>query len=149
MPSTPMSAVKTSSLSAALLVALALCLVPTGGRAGTPSAVLPDGVFATGDGCTMLAQSGADDIDATDFLVLTNGELTGMDFACRFTDAEPATMDGHKSWTVKAECESGAPAVPAVITVKEAGEGLLALTMKSEGDVEDLGDFTRCQSVAE
>ncbi len=97
----------------------------------------------------MLAQSGTDEIDVMDFLVLTNGELTGMDFACKFTDAEAGTTDGRKSYVVKAECESGAPAVPAVITIKEMSDGELHLTMKSEGDVDDLGDFARCPSVAE
>jgi hypothetical protein len=98
----------------------------------------------------MLAQAaGADDIDATDFFVLTNGELTGMDLACRFTDAEPGGDGQAKSWVVKATCESGAPAVPAVITVEEAGDGLYHVTMKSEGDVDDLGDFIPCPGVAE
>ena len=160
MPSTPMFAVKTSNHSAAPrglrttrafpLVALVLCLVPGGiANAGDPASVLPEGVFATGEGCTMLAQSGTDEIDVMDFLVLTNGELTGMDFACKFTDAEAGTTDNHKSYAVKATCESGAPGVPAVITIKEMSDGELHLTMKSEGDVDDLGDFARCPSVAE
>ena len=116
-----------------------LCLVPGGiADAGDPASVLPEGVFATGEGCTMLAQSGTDEIDVMDFLVLTNGELTGMDFACKFTDAEAGTTDNHNSYAVKATCESGAPGVPAVITIKEMSDGELHLTMKSEGDVDDL-----------
>jgi hypothetical protein len=135
---------------ARVLVALFLCLLPTGGgRAEQPATVLPEGVFATDDGCTMLAQSGSDDIDATDFFVLTNGELTGMDLACRFTDAEPGADGQGKSWMVKASCESGAPAVPAVITIQDAGGGLFHVTMKQEGEVDDLGDFTPCPGVAE
>jgi hypothetical protein len=136
---------------ARVLAALFLCLLPAaGGRAGEPAKVLPGGVFATDDGCTMLSQAGgADDIDATDFFVLSNGELTGMDLACRFTDAAPGENGKTKSWVVKASCESGAPAVPAVITVEEAGGGLYHVTMKSEGDVDDLGDFAPCPGVAE
>lgn len=159
-----MSAVKTSSHSSpapalqegtrskrTLAVAVVLCLLPTAsGKAAEPASVLPGGVFATDDGCTMLSQAaGADDIDATDFFVLTNGELTGMDLACRFTDAEPGGDGKSKSWVVKASCESGAPAVAAVITIEEAGGGLYHVTMKSEGDVDDLGEFAPCPGVAE
>jgi hypothetical protein len=107
-------------------------------------------VFATDDGCTMLSQAGgADDIDATDFFVLSNGELTGMDLACHFSDAEPSKDGKGKSWEVKASCESGAPAVPAVFTIEDAGGGLFHVTMKSEGDVDDLGEFAPCPGVAE
>ena len=121
MPSTPMSAVKMLSHSApaptmpgsanrnraCALAVLLLCLFPTAsGTAGEPTSVLPQGVFATDDGCTMLSQAGgADDIDATDFFVLSNGELTGMDLACHFTDAEPSKDGKGKSWEVKASCE--------------------------------------------
>jgi hypothetical protein len=132
------------------LAAILLCLLPGGaGNAAEPAAILPDGVFATGDGCTMLSQAGgADDIDATDFFVLSNGELTGMDLSCRFTDAEP--KDGaEKAWVVKASCDSGAPTVPAVFTIEDAGGGLLHITMESEGESDDLGEFAPCQSVAE
>ena len=82
-------------------MAVVLCLLPVAsGNAAEPASVLPGGVFATDDGCTMLSQAaGADDIDATDFFVLTNGELTGMDLACRFTDAEPArTEKANLGW---------------------------------------------------
>jgi hypothetical protein len=110
---------------------------------------LPDGVFATGDGCTMLSQAGgADDIDATDFFVLSNGELTGMDLSCRFTDAEPQGGAG-KAWVVKASCESGAATVPATFTIEATGGGLFHITMESEGETDDLGEFAPCQSVAE
>ena len=160
MPSTPMSRVKTSSRSAVPrgsgvtraipLAALILCRLPaTVANAAERSSVLPEGVFATGEGCTMLAQSGTDEIDVMDFLVLTNGELTGMDFACKFSDAEAGTTDNHKSYVVKAECESGAPGVPAVITITKMSDGELHLTMKSEGDVDGLGDFARCPGVIE
>jgi cytosine/adenosine deaminase-related metal-dependent hydrolase len=46
------------------LAALLLCLFPSAnGIAGEPASVLPQGVFATDDGCTMLSQAGgADDI---------------------------------------------------------------------------------------
>jgi hypothetical protein len=133
------------------VAALVLWLLTTAnGHATDPASVLPQGVFATDDGCTMLSQAGgADDIDETDFFVLSNGELTGMDLACRFTDAAPGENGTAKSWVVKASCESGAPAVPAVITIEEAGGGLYHVTMKSEGDVDDLGDFTPCAGVAE
>ena len=119
------------------VAAFVFCSLPaTSSKAAEPASILPDGVFATGDGCTMLSQAaGADNIDATDFFVLTNGELTGMDLACRFTDAESGAGDQPKSWTVKATCESGAPAVPAVIKIEEAGS-LYHVTMTSEGDVE-------------
>jgi hypothetical protein len=132
-------------------LALVLCLFPAAvSEAAPPASVLPDGVFATGDGCTMLSQAaGADDIDATDFFVLTNGELTGMDLACRFTDAEPGGEGQGKSWVVKATCESGAPAVPATITIEAAGDGLYHVTMTSDGNVDDLGDFVPCPGVAE
>jgi hypothetical protein len=165
MPSIAMFVVKMPSLNAASpwpwskqrgrvrrlpFATLFLCLFSAAGMAAPPASILPDGVFATGDGCTMLAQAGAaDDIDATDFFVLSNGELTGMDLACRFTDAEPkGGLDG-KGWVVKASCESGAPAVPAVFTIEDAGGGLLHITMKSEGDTDDLGEFVPCKSVAE
>jgi hypothetical protein len=119
-------------------------------NAADPVSILPDGVFATGDGCTMLAQSAAaDDIDATDFFVLSNGELTGMDLACRFTDAELKSDAKSKTCVVKASCESGAPAVPAVFTIEDAGGGLFHITMESEGETDDLGEFVPCQSVAE
>ena len=133
------------------LAALLLCLFSSGnGIAGEPTSVLPQGVFATDDGCTMLSQAGgADDIDATDFFVLSDGELTGMDLACHFTDAEPSADDKGKSWVVKASCDSGAPAVPAVFTIEDAGGGLFHVTMTSEGDVDDLGEFAPCQGVAE
>lgn len=141
----------TRSKHALAVAALVLCLLTTAsGKAAEPASVLPQGVFATDDGCTMLSQAGgADDIDATDFFVLSNGELTGMDLACRFTDAAPGENGKTKSWVVKASCESGAPAVPAVITIEDAGGGLYHVTMKSEGDVADLGDFAPCQGVAE
>ena len=138
-------------MTALSLGALLLCLFPSAnGIAGEPASVLPQGVFATDDGCTMLSQAGgADDIDATDFFVLSNGELTGMDLACHFTDAEPSADGKGKSWEVKASCDSGAPAVPAVFTIEDAGGGLFHVTMKSEGDVDDLGEFAPCQGVAE
>jgi hypothetical protein len=112
------------------LAALILCLLPFGtAHSGDPASILPEGVFATGEGCTMLAQSGTDEIDVMDFLVLSAGELTGMDFACKFTEAEAGTTDGRKSYVVKAECESGAPGVPAVITIKEMSDGELHVTL--------------------
>ncbi len=132
------------------LAAFLLCLLPAAGNAAEPASILPDGVFATGDGCTMLSQAGAaDDIDATDFFVLSNGELTGMDLACHFTDAKPKGGDKSKAWVVKASCESGAPAVPATFTIEDAGGGLFHITMESEGETDDLGEFAPCQSVAE
>jgi hypothetical protein len=115
-----------------------------------PASILPDGVFATGDGCTMLSQAGPpDDIDATDFFVLSDGELTGMDLACHFTDAEPKSGGNEKAWVVKASCESGSPTVPATFTIEDAGGGLFHITMESEGETDDLGEFAPCQSVAE
>jgi hypothetical protein len=132
------------------LAALLLCLLPSAANAAEPSSILPDGVFATGDGCTMLSQAGAaDDIDATDFFVLSNGELTGMDLACHFTDAEPKSGGNEKAWVVKASCESGSPTVPATFTIEDAGGGLFHITMESEGETDDLGEFAPCQSVAE
>jgi hypothetical protein len=136
---------------ACALAVILLCLFPSAnGIAGEPASVLPQGVFATDDGCTMLSQAGgADDIDATDFFVLSDGELTGMDLACHFTDAEPSGDGKGKSWVVKASCDSGAPGVPAVFTIEDAGGGLFHVTMNSEGDVDDLGEFAPCQGVAE
>jgi hypothetical protein len=95
-----------------------LCLLPPAANAAEPASI------ATGDGCTMLSQAGpADDIDATDFFVLSDGELTGMDLACHFTDAEPKSGGNGKAWVVKASCESGSPAVPDVFTIGDAVEG--------------------------
>jgi hypothetical protein len=121
-----------------------LCLLPPAANAAEPASI------ATGDGCTMLSQAGpADDIDATDFFVLSDGELTGMDLACHFTDAEPKSGGNGKAWVVKASCESGSPAVPAVFTIEDAGGGLFHITVGSQGETDDLGEFAPCQSVAE
>jgi hypothetical protein len=98
----------------------------------------------------MLSQAGAaDDIDATDFFVLSNGELTGMDLACHFIDAEPKTGGNGKAWVVKASCEFGSPAVPAMFTIEDADGGLFHITIESQGETDDLGEFAPCQSVAE
>ena len=126
----------------AFAAAAILCMAHAGfGHAGNPIEILLEGSFATEDGCKALETSLPEDLEEMEFMVISNSELMGMDFVCHFRDA---TASGGKSWSVKAECESGAPAEPAVITVKELEEGRLDVTMTSNGEPDHLGIFIFC-----
>ena len=133
----------------AYLAAIALCLVPVGlCQAGEPAEVLPEGTFATGEGCAALAKSPPEDIEMMDFMVLSNTELMGQDFVCSFTEAGFMATNSGKAWLVKAKCESGAPAVASTISIKQLAEEKLEVSMTSEeGERDDLGTFVYCPDV--
>ncbi|MGV1015040.1 MAG: hypothetical protein ACOYB4_08735 [Methyloceanibacter sp.] len=126
------------------------CLIPAGFTgAAAPAESLPQGTFATNDGCAALEKSLPEDMEFMDFLFLTNTELMGQEFGCSFVESEEsAAAQTGKVWSVRAKCGSGGPDDDTAITIREVGEGQLEVTMTILGGEPDvLGTFIYCPKV--
>ena len=119
------------------------------GLAGEPAGTLPEGMFATGEGCAALAKALPEDIAVMDFMVMSNTELMGQEFECSFRDATVAgAAEAGKLWSVKAECGSGGMAKSSMILIKQVAADQLHVTMTLAGGEPDvLGTFSYCPNV--
>jgi hypothetical protein len=120
-------------------------------QSGNPYDVLPEGVFATEDGCGNLSRFfGILEERAPDFLVYSPSGVSGENFKCLFQDdaKHVATMDDSREWTVTGQCEgwSLGPSGSANFTIKQLSDDELQITRKLEDIfyVEDFGTFARC-----
>ncbi|MGH6866238.1 MAG: hypothetical protein ACREDO_08745 [Methyloceanibacter sp.] len=119
-------------------------LLATAAIAGEPAVVLPEAMFATGDGCKAIKTSLPEELEEMDLFVLSDTELMGQDFVCHFKDAKELATNSGNAWTVKASCESGAPAEPGSLMIKEIGERKLDVTLTTVGDPDNFGTFVHC-----
>jgi hypothetical protein len=123
---------------------------------GNPYNVLPEGVFATADGCSNLSRFfGILEERPPDFLVYSPSGVTGENFKCLFQDDAKYAMatDDSREWTVTGKCEGWdlAPSGSADFTIKQLSDDELQITRKladifsvENFYVEDFGTFVRC-----
>lgn len=120
-------------------------------QSGNPYDVLPDGVFATEDGCGNLSRFfGLTEEHPPYFLVYSPSGVTGENFKCLFQDdAKHVTdTDDSSEGTVTGTCTGWdlAPSGSANFTIKQLSDDELQITRKL-ADIffqEDFGTFVRC-----
>ncbi len=136
----------TSAALASLVLSAALA---GGALAGEPAEVLPEGMFATGEGCAALAKALPEDIEVMDFMVMSNTELMGQEFGCSFRDAAVAEAEeAGRVWSVTAECGSGGMAEASTIHIRQVAPDQLHVTMTvARGEPDPLGTFSHCPNV--
>ena len=117
---------------------------------GNPYDVLPEGVFATADGCGNLSRFFSIlEQRPPDFLVYSPSGVSGENFRCIFQDdATFASTTDDREWTVTGKCEGWdlAPSGLAHFTIKQLRDDTLQIT-RELADIfheEDFGTFVRC-----
>jgi hypothetical protein len=135
-------------LAAAAIAATAIASAGTG-FAADPVEMLPEAMFATGDGCAVIKQKLPEDVETFTFHALYNTDLYGPDLVCNFTDATKAAVKSGTLWTVKASCQFGAETKPSTIVIKQdAGKSGVAVSMtKAQGEKVELGAFAHCGKI--
>lgn len=119
-------------------------------QSGNPYDVLPEGVFATKDGCGNLSRSFSftEEEHPPFFLVYSPSGITGENFRCLFRDDARHVDATDDSWTVTGKCEGWnlAPSGSADFTIKRLSDDELQITRKMADTfyVEDFGTFARC-----
>jgi hypothetical protein len=117
--------------------------------AADPVEVLPEAMFATGEGCAVIKKTLPDDVEKFTFYALYNTDLYGPDLHCGFTDATESAVKSGTLWTVKADCKFGTEAKPSVIVIKqEVGKKGVEVSMtNAQGTRVDLGAFAHCGKI--
>jgi hypothetical protein len=133
-------------IRAFLLIAGLLGMAPAPCLAADPVEVLPEAMFATGNGCAVIKKKLPEDVETFTFHALYNTNLYGPELACGFTDATESAIKSGTLWTVKANCRFGDQSKPSIIVIKqEVGkEGVQVSMTNAQGTRVDLGDFAHC-----
>ena len=119
------------------------------GFAADPVEVLPEAMFATGNGCAVIKKTLPEDVETFTFHALYNTDLYGPDLICSFIDAMVQAAKSGRIWTVKANCKFGAAIKPSTIVIKQdAGKEGVAVSMtNAQGNKVDLGTFAHCGKI--
>ncbi|MET0688299.1 MAG: hypothetical protein ABWY38_03730 [Methyloceanibacter sp.] len=106
--------------AAAAAAATAIAVASAGACfAADPVEVLPEALFATGNGCAVIKKKLPEDVETFTFYALYNTDLYGPDLVCNFTDATKAAVKSGTLWTVKGNCQFGAVTKPSTIVIKQ------------------------------
>ena len=133
--------------AAVTAVATAIAVASAGAcLAADPVDVLPEAMFATGNGCAVIKKTLPENVETFTFHAFYNTDLYGPDLVCNFTDATEAAVKSGTLWTVKANCQFGAATKPSTIVIRQdaAKEGVQVSMTNAQGKRVDLGAFAHC-----